>query len=68
MGDPPCPQCKGKDPFGVEIRGVYDGILLWECRYCGHRWPRFPEGTGLHRRATEMIKMWEEARGRDQAD
>lgn len=26
---------------GVEIRGVYDGILLWQCPDCHGRWPRW---------------------------
>jgi hypothetical protein len=30
--------------IGMEISGVYDGILFWECPDCKGRWHRFPEG------------------------
>lgn len=29
---------------GVEIRGVYDGVLYWQCPDCGHCWHRWDEG------------------------
>lgn len=25
---------------GVEIRGVYDGVVGWYCPDCGHKWVR----------------------------
>lgn len=28
---------------GVEIGGVYDGILFWACPDCGGTWNRWPE-------------------------
>jgi len=28
--------------IGVVIRGVYDGVLFWQCPDCGGRWYRFP--------------------------
>ena len=43
-----CAHCnarlKSGDVFGVEFAGVYDGVLVWECRRCGGWMPRF-EGT-----------------------
>jgi hypothetical protein len=27
--------------IGIEVRGVYDGVLLWECPDCQKRWRRF---------------------------
>lgn len=27
--------------LGIEIPGVYDGILMWQCPDCGTSWPRF---------------------------
>lgn len=30
-----------KRTIGVEIRGVYDGILFWQCPDCGGRWHRW---------------------------
>lgn len=28
--------------IGVEVRGIYDGVLFWECPTCMGRWHRFP--------------------------
>lgn len=36
-----CPKCSCEDKIGIEIRGVYDGILFWRCQHCRtdyHRW------------------------------
>jgi hypothetical protein len=52
MSDPPpaCPNCKA-DPtnwIGVEIPGVYDGVLYWQCQRCGSGMPRaFAIGSRL---------------------
>ena len=35
-----CPECKG-EPIGVNVRGMYDGILFWKCQECGKAWQRF---------------------------
>jgi hypothetical protein len=53
-----CPFCGNLVVLGVEVRGVYDGILLWECGM-HHRWPRFPEGDRLHNRALKIMDEWE---------
>ena len=47
--------------FGIEVRGVYDGILIWKCPDCNHMWPRFGKGTTqmLHTKAMEIIEKWE---------
>lgn len=29
--------------IGVEVRGVYDGVLFWQCPDCAGRWHRWPE-------------------------
>lgn len=29
--------------IGVEVRGIYDGVVAWKCPHCGEEWPRFPE-------------------------
>lgn len=40
---PVCPRC-GHDPVAsIEIRGVYDGTLIWQCD-ASHLWPRFASG------------------------
>ena len=41
--------------IGVEVRGVYDGVLFWQCPDCDHRWHRFPEGDRLRARAAQII-------------
>lgn len=53
-----CPQCGNdnqKTIYGVEIQGVYDGILIWGCQICGHRWPRFEPPGRLFDKGTEII-------------
>jgi predicted RNA-binding Zn-ribbon protein involved in translation (DUF1610 family) len=36
--------------IGIEIPGVYDGVLYWQCPDCGHTWDRFPPGDRRHGR------------------
>ena len=40
MSDVTCPKCGDSEPIGHIVRGVYDGVLFWQCR-CGHAWARF---------------------------
>lgn len=48
MSAPLCPKCKGNTAIvGVEVQGVYDGILYWLCE-CGHAFHRWPVGTWQH--------------------
>lgn len=42
--------------IGVEMRGVYDGVLFLECLNCGERWHRWPEGHNLRRRAEPYVE------------
>lgn len=38
-----CPECRNNDGnkiAGHEVRGVYDGVLYWQCLECGLAWPR----------------------------
>jgi uncharacterized membrane protein len=58
---PFCPQCDRGNAHGYEIRGVYDGILLWRCQYCHHMWPRFSPPGRLHDEAMEIIAGWSKA-------
>ena len=39
-----CPECNGQ-PLGVEIRGVFDGVLFWKCEACGLAWNRLTHGN-----------------------
>jgi len=50
-----CAKCGRRSPWGVEVRGVYDGVLYWECPACQHAWSRWPEGSPMHKKAVEMI-------------
>lgn len=47
-----CPICKAeeKDIIGVEVRGVYDGVLYWICRLCKYAWNRWPNDKNYARR------------------
>ncbi len=45
-----CPRCAG-EPLGVEVRGVYDGVLFWKCQACGKAWHRFEDAC--RRRAAQ---------------
>ena len=57
MISPVCPNGCGKAPWGVEIRGLYDGVAYWWCMTCGARWHRWPEGTRDYLRA-ECERIW----------
>lgn len=50
-----CPGC-GSAAIGVEVRGLYDGILYWRCGRCRHAWHRFPEGHSLRDKAETFMK------------
>lgn len=61
-----CPHCRADLAYevdgktysrgiGVEIQGVYDGVLFWRCPDCGHDWHRWPEGDSLRARAEQYM-------------
>lgn len=33
--------------IGIEVSGVYDGVLFWLCPDCDHAWPRWVNGDRL---------------------
>lgn len=41
--------------IGVQVRGVYDGVLFWKCPDCAHGWHRWPEGHRLHQIAERYM-------------
>ena len=49
----------GDGAYAVEVRGVYDGALIWQCPECGNMWPRFSEGP-LRDKARHVIARWGE--------
>ena len=51
-GDRVCPKCQQAETVvGIEVGGVYDGVLFWECIEDGTKWHRWPEGHRLHAEA-----------------
>lgn len=43
---------------GIEITGIYDGVLFWRCYACGRSFQRWPEDHGLHAKAQSFIDAW----------
>ena len=43
----PC-QCDPPSVRAVEVLGVYDGALFFECMTCRVAWHRFPSGDWRH--------------------
>jgi hypothetical protein len=43
--------------IGVNIQGVYDGVLFWHCAVCGTDWHRFTEQDSprLYAKATQYM-------------
>lgn len=41
--------------IGVEITGIYDGVLFWQCPFCDGRWHRWQPGTRQYERAEEYV-------------
>ncbi len=41
--------------IGIEIPGVYDGVLFWQCPDCGAQWHRWPKGNELRIRAAAAM-------------
>lgn len=41
--------------IGIEISGIYDGVLFWQCPDCGGKWHRFPEGDYRRSRADRYV-------------
>lgn len=56
MSELTCPTCRASAEtiVGVQVRGVYDGVLWWECDEDGTRWHRWPEGHYLRERAEQV--------------
>lgn len=55
-----CPHCtadlSGGRVIGINVQGVYDGILLWCCPDCDGRWHRWPEGTRQRAAAEQYLR------------
>jgi hypothetical protein len=49
---------------GVEVRGVYDGVLFWVCPDCNHAWHRW-EDPHVRRRAQPYIDQHNARLGHD---
>lgn len=61
----PC-HCHLTDPYknpsviGIEISGVYDGMLFWWCEDCGRAFHRFSETDYRQSRAQPYVERWNE--------
>lgn len=56
-----CPHCSNEEQSkiaGVEVQGVYDGVLYWFCQACGKAWSR--DWTGYGRRAHIAARLVDE--------
>jgi len=43
--------------IGIEIRGVYDGVLYWQCPDCGRAWNRWsPKDGHIYTAAQERVE------------
>ena len=51
-----CPSCKATSVVGIQVNGVYDGVLFWECGVCGYCWHRWPEGSPYRKRAAKYME------------
>jgi hypothetical protein len=58
-----CPSCGAEHIVGIEVRGVYDGVLINRCVDCTHMWPRFSQENWerLHKKALDIIIEWEKS-------
>lgn len=48
---------------GVEVQGVYDGVLFWQCPDCDGRWHRWSERHPLRRTASLYVELGHGVRG-----
>jgi hypothetical protein len=48
--------CEAPAVVGVEIQGVYDGVLFWRCTACGTASHRWPAGHYLRERAARFVE------------
>jgi len=63
MTPPTCPDCRSHNRVGVEVQGVYDGVLFWRCDDCPTDYHRFAPDHPLYRIAVKYM-----ARGVVQGD
>lgn len=56
-----CPECGGVIA-GIEVWGVYDGALFWQCMSCSHPFHRFEVGNPLRIKAQTFITQIREER------
>lgn len=49
--------------IGVEIQGVYDGVLYWQCPDCGFAWGRVFGSVTLDHKSDEAALTHNQRRG-----
>lgn len=51
-----CPYCSAEQVVGIEVQGVYDGVLYWMCNECKRAWNRwFTDNSRMFRVAEEHV-------------
>lgn len=61
-----CPKAKDGEEHalvGVEVQGVYDGVLFWQCEVDGELIHRWPEGHYLRGKTDRVWREWHSAYG-----
>lgn len=51
-----CECREARDIVMIEVLGVYDGALYWECRSCNARGHRFEAGDWRHEKARKYVE------------
>lgn len=52
-----CPDCtETKNIVLVEVQGIYDGALYFQCQHCPTAWHRFPKGDYIREKAEAWLK------------
>jgi len=57
----PCGVEPSPRDFAINVQGVYDGALIYQCYSCNALRPRFNVPSILHDRAVEIIAQWEKS-------
>lgn len=47
---------QGTKMIGVNVRGIYDGVLFWQCPFCSGRWHRWQPDSPYRAKADIYVK------------
>jgi hypothetical protein len=57
-----CKKCGAFPLIGVEVQGVWDGVLYWRCSDCESCTHRFPKGHSLREKAEPYVDKEDDAK------